>query len=143
MIDKLQVVADMLREHGFDEEARWIEHRDAVRVVFANFTTSDGGYCVSCGETTGYSHLRTCKLAQSLRDLKHPAIEEDADSAHYEALDEERRRNDFNVPTRRNDLRPMTMTGLQVLLRNTYPPERLDAALYADNPRLSLLPRKK
>jgi hypothetical protein len=140
--DKLQVVVDMLREHGFDTEARWIEQREHVTQLLS-YRPYIGIYasehvCAECEADEGTSCFANCKVAAAWRALGDPRALADVERAHDEALADERRRNAPRDP----NYRASTMTVMNEFLRNAFTPERLEEALYA-NPALSLLPRKK
>lgn len=143
-----QATTDRLRELGAtDDMLLWLEHPEAVRVLMANFSVLDGGWrtCVSCGEEVlndGASHLRRCELAQALRSLQHPAIENDVEVAHEEALMEDAMRDGRvgQAPRGRGatweEMNQAMIDGMRGW------DEQLRDAL-ADNPLLSLVPKRK
>jgi hypothetical protein len=136
--DKLQVVVDMLREHGFDTEARWIEQREHVAYYLTTAPADRNGECPArdcMGHDYG-AHSPSCKVAAAWRALGDPRAEIDLNNAHDEAINDERWRQRQADP----NYRAPTMTAINEFLRNAYSPERLDASVYANNPLSNLLP---
>ena len=143
-----QATTDRLRELGAtDDMLLWLEHPEAVRVVMANFSVLDGGWrtCVSCGEEIvddGASHLRRCQLAQALRSLRHPAIENDVEVAHNEALMEDAMRDGRvgQAPSGRG----ATMAEMnQAMIDGMRGWDGSWRRRFNDNPLLSLVPKRK
>jgi len=132
--DKLQVVVDMLREHGFDAEAKWIEQREHVAFYLTTLPADRNGECPDgCGGYHSVAHIASCKVAAAWRALGDPRGAEDIEVAHEEALRDEAWRNNPNYGA------PMTVNEY---LRSIYSPELVTSDIYPA-PLLSLIPRKK
>ncbi len=91
----IQVAIDILRELGHEEQARWIEHPDAVRRLLVDGTCVDkprasaGWYCTGCQEHHMGPHAVDCSVMAAYRVLGDPRGASDMDAAHAAALETE------------------------------------------------------
>ena len=93
-----QVAIDILRELGHEDEARWLEHPDAVRELLKHDPVERidyeevgcaGAECGGGDPTSEYRqpHSRTCPIAAAWRALGDPRAVADIQQAHERAID--------------------------------------------------------
>ena len=135
MIDKLQVVVDMLREHGFDTEARWIEQREHVAYYLSTHPYQDD-HCQECFADGADAHMRDCKVVAAWRALGDPRALREIEFAHGEALREDRFRQRRTTDP---NYRTPTSAELNGALKAAFSDPHFTSAIYADNPLFSIL----
>lgn len=111
----IQVAIDILRELGREDEARWIEHPDAVRALLKDPPADRNGECPGsrerddasgdvrgwlCGGSVHDSHMPSCLIAAAWRALGDPRGQADIENAHDEALATHLRQG-FSMPADR------------------------------------------
>lgn len=86
-------ITDLLRQHGLEDVARWVEHPEAVRTLLklalpVGECQGDESRCL--GEGDWYAHSARCEVAAAWRSLGDPRGAADIANTHDEALRDNR-----------------------------------------------------